>query len=450
MVGIGGAGMSGLALLAAGIGYRVSGTDREESEALAALREAGIDARAGHGGGALPAAAEALIVSTAVPTDNPERAAAAARGVPEMHRSELLAELMASRRALAVAGAHGKSTTAGMLARILDDPSACVGAVIAGGRGTGARWGTDPWFIAEADESDRSLLNLRPEAAILLNVDLDHHAEFSGLDEVADLFARFLGRLPPDGVVIAGPDPRAREVAAAAPCEVRPIGPCPDAFCAPEEIGADRFTLAFADGRRAPIRLAVPGRHNVDNACAALVLADWCGIDPTVGAQRLASFTGVGRRFELRGTAAGITVVDDYAHHPAEVRATIAAARERAQGRVVAIFQPHLYSRTRALGAEFAQELGAADLVVVTGIYAAREAHDPDVSGRDIAAAVHGPPALYVERLEDVPVRVVPRLAPGDLVLTMGAGDVTRLGGDLLSEVERNHDGGVTRPGDTP
>lgn len=441
--------MSGIARLAAEAGYRVSGTDREESPTLAALRAAGIDARAGHAASALPAEAQTLVISSAVPADNPERVAGAERGLEEIHRSELLAELMGARRGLAVAGAHGKSTTSGMLAVILDDPSACVGAVIAGGGGTGARWGDDPWFISEADESDRSLLNLAPEAAILLNVDLDHHAEYADIDEVAGIFARFLDRLPPDGLVVAGPDPRARDLAAAAPCSARLIGPGEGAFCAPEDIADGAFTLVCADGRRQDVRLAVPGRHNIDNACAAIALADWCGVDLTRAAERIAGFTGVGRRFELRGTAGGVTIVDDYAHHPAEVRATIAAARERSDGRVVVIFQPHLYSRTRALGPDFARELSAADLVIVTGIYAAREPHDPSVSGRDIAEAVSGAPAHYVEALDDVPGQVVSRLRAGDLVLTMGAGDVTRLGGDLVSEVERHINDGHLRSGDT-
>ncbi len=440
--------MSGIARLAAEIGYTVSGTDREESPTLEALRSAGIDARAGHGARAVPANAQTLVISSAVPPDNPERVAGAERGLEEIHRSELLAELMGARRGLAVAGAHGKSTTSGMLAVILDDPSACVGAVIAGGGGTGARWGDDPWFISEADESDRSLLNLVPEAAILLNVDLDHHAEYADVDEVAGVFARFLSRLPPDGLVIAGPDPRARALAAAAPCPARLIGPGEGAFCTPVDIADGGFTLVCADGRRRDVRLAVPGRHNVDNACAAIALADWCGVDLARAAERIAGFTGVGRRFELRGAAGGVTIVDDYAHHPAEVRATIAAARERSAGRVIVIFQPHLYSRTRALGPDFARELSAADLVIVTGIYAARESHDPTVSGRDIAEAVSGVPARYVDALDDVPGQVVPCLRAGDLVLTMGAGDVTRLGGDLVSEVERHINGGHFPSGD--
>lgn len=444
MVGIGGAGMSALARLAVERGYAVSGTDRDESEVLAALRTLGIDARAGHTAAALPSAAEALVVSTAVPEDNPERQEAERRGLPEMHRSELLAELMSARRGLAIAGAHGKSTTSGMLAMAFEDPSACVGAEIAGGGGTGARWGDDPWFIAEADESDRSLLNLHPEAAILLNVDLDHHAAYPDIDAVAEVFATFLSSLPPDGVVIAGPEDRARALAQAAPCPARLVGPCEGAFCTPQQISPNGFVLAFADGRQLPVRLAVPGRHNVDNASAALALADWCGVDLEAAAARLAEFGGVGRRFELKGAAGGISVVDDYAHHPAEVSATLAAARERAEGRVVVVFQPHLYSRTRALGAEFALSLAAADLVVVTGIYAAREPHDPTVSGRDIADAVVGPSAIYVEELDDVPAELVPLLQQGDLVLTMGAGDVTQLGGFLLSEVEDNQD---ARPG---
>jgi UDP-N-acetylmuramate--alanine ligase len=426
--------MSGLAGLAAEAGYRVSGTDREDSATLAALRERGIDARAGHAAESLPAALDALVVSTAIADENPELTAARARGVPVLHRAELLAELMRRRRGIAVAGAHGKSTTSGMLVAALDDCSCCVGATIAGGGGTGARWGEDPWFVAEADESDRSLLRLRPEAAILLNVDLDHHSTYGGIEELEEVFGRFVAALPPEGVLVVGPDDRARALASAAPCEVRGVGEWHDAWARVERSDNGAGALITADGRRRSLQLAVPGAHNAWNAACALAVADWCGVDLDVAAERLARFGGVGRRFELRGEHGGVRVVDDYAHHPAEVRATLAAARETGAARVVVVFQPHLYSRTRALAAEFAQALAAADLVVVTEVYAAREPHDPDVSGRSIAEAIPG--ARFVADLADVPAALCPELSRGDLVITMGAGDVTGLGGSLLVGIE--------------
>jgi UDP-N-acetylmuramate--alanine ligase len=434
LIGIGGAGMSGLARLAVAAGYRVTGSDREESPALESLRKLGVDARAGHAAAQLAAATDAVVVSTAIAEDNPELVAARQRAVPVLHRAELLAELMAARRGIAVAGAHGKSTTSGMLVAALDDASACVGATIAGGDGTGARWGRGEWFVAEADESDRSLLMLAPEAAILLNVDHDHHSTYADIEAVEEVFREFVGALPEHGLLVVGPDARARAVARAAACEVRAVGG-PDPWAELHAAGPARFSLRLASGAEQPLELGVPGAHNGTNAACALVVAEWCGVDLARAATRLRSFGGVGRRFERRGEAHGIAVVDDYAHHPTEVTATISAARETGADRVVVVFQPHLYSRTRALGAEFAEALSAADLVVVTEIYAAREPHDPHVSGAQMAEAIPG--ARFAPSLTDVPGALCPLLRPGDLVITMGAGDVTTLAGSLLSGIEQ-------------
>ena len=439
MVGIGGAGMSGLALLAQSAGYRVGGTDRDESATLAALRAAGIDARAGHDAAAVAPDAAALVVSTAIAADNPELAEARRRGLPVLHRSQLLAELMGGRGGLAVAGAHGKSTTSAMLHAALGDASACVGATIAGGRGTGAVWGTGPWFVAEADESDRSLLNLEPRAAILLNVDHDHHATYATLDEVREVFRAFIARLPADGVLVVGPDQDARACAEGAPCPVRLVGGVPGAFCRVERAaGLPGFRLVLADGRSVSVPLPLAGLHNAENAACALALADWCGVPLELAASRLDTFTGVGRRMEPRGGAGGVEVVDDYAHHPAEIRATLAAARERGAERVIVVFQPHLPSRTRALGPELAEALGGADVAIVTEIYLAREPADPAVTGRDVAARVPPPArAVFAPTLADAADAVMSEVRPGDLVLTMGAGDITGLGKELVARLER-------------
>ncbi len=451
LVGIGGAGMSGLARLAAQAGYVVSGTDRDDSDVLRALREIGVDARVGHTADALPADADAVVVSTAIAADNPELAAATTRGLAVMHRADLLAELMSARRGLAVAGAHGKSTTSAMLAQALGDASACIGATVAGGGGTGAVWGDGPWFVAEADESDRSLLKLAPEAAILLNVDHDHHTTYASLDEVEAVFRAFIRRLPRTGVVIVGPDARARAVAEAAPCAVRIIGDVPDAFCSVSGSG-DAAMLIMTDGRHIALDLAVPGHHNRTNAACAVALADWCGVDPATAVARLRTFTGVGRRFEHRGTVGGVSIVDDYAHHPVEITATLSAARSRHPGRIVVLFQPHLYSRTKALLGEFGQALAAADLVVVTDIYAAREPLDPSISGRDVAEAV--PPstdARFIPGLDDACDAIATELRAGDLVLTVGAGDVTRAGQELITRLQRRlDDGGDAHELDAP
>ncbi len=452
LVGIGGAGMSGLARLAHSAGYRVGGSDREQSATVAALRADGIAVHIGHAADAVGADAAALVVSTAIASDNPELAEARRRGLPVLHRSELLAELMRGRRGLAVAGAHGKSTTSAMLLAVLGDASACVGATIAGGHGTGALWGAGPWFVAEADESDRSLLNLAPEAAILLNVDHDHHATYASLDEVRDVFRAFAAALPPEGCLVTGPEPGAREVAATAPCAVRRVGDGPGDFCRVERPDAGGgFTLVVADGRRVHVPLSLAGRHNAENAACALALADWCGVPLEQAAARLAGFAGVGRRMESRGTAGGVEVIDDYAHHPAEIRATLQAARERGSQRVLVVFQPHLPSRTRALGPELAEALGAADVVVVTDVYLAREPADPAVTGRAVADAVPPPArAVHAPGLAEARDAVLAEARPGDLVLTMGAGDVTSLGQELVARLTKRSDDGSTHERPAP
>lgn len=428
LVGAGGAGMSALGLLAIRSGWAVSGTDRDEGPALAALRAAGADVHAGHSADAIPADVDVVVVSTAIPDTNPEVVAARDRGIEVIHRSDLLAMLMQGHRGLAVAGAHGKSTTTAMLSLALDHATLCVGAEIPWGDGTGAAWGEGPWFCAEADESDKSLLRLPVQAAILLNVDHDHHSTYASIDEVEQVFAQFIDGLPPDGLLVAGPDSRAHRLAAGAPCPVRLIGDVPGAWAA-----VDGDDLLLADGTRVPLHLAAPGAHNRANAACAVALADWCGVAPTDAAARIAPFPGVGRRFEDKGMAAGIRVVDDYAHHPVEVAATLTAARGVHPGRIVAVFQPHLFSRTRALATEFGEALSLADVVVVTDIYAAREAPDPGVDGTLVLQSVHGPSeVLYVPHLSDVPAVLVPDLLAGDMVITMGAGDITTLGPRIL------------------
>ncbi len=436
LIGIGGAGMSGLARLAAQAGFRVSGSDRADSDVLRDLRDLGVAAVAGHGVAALPDDTATVVVSTAIGADNPELVAARSRGIPVIHRAELLAELMDDHRGLAVAGAHGKSTTSGMLFVALGGPSACIGATIPGGGGTGAVWGDGPWFVAEADESDRSLLKLRPQAAILLNVDHDHHTTYATLAEVEQVFAQFVAALPADGLLVAGPQEGARAVATHAPCPVQFVG---------EAEGDDWRILSRDDGSAdvvsahgtVHLALAVPGRHNIDNATCALALAAWCGVPVSEAAERLATFGGVGRRYEFKGVAGGVTVVDDYAHHPAELAATLAAARQRHPGRIIAVFQPHLYSRTKALTAEIGAALGAADVAIVTEIYAAREPHDPTISGQDVVRAVPDARARFAPTLDHAADAVVEIAREGDLVLTLGAGDITTLGQDLLTRLER-------------
>ena len=424
-IGIGGAGMQGWATVARELGAQVSGSDREESAALGALREAGIDARAGHDPGNLPPGDEVeVVLSTAIPPDNPELLAARERGLRVMPRAELLGELTALRQTIAVAGAHGKTTTASMVAHLLAaaglDPGYLLGGTAAS-TGRNAAWGSGDWLVVEADESDRSLLSLSVEIGVLTNVELDHHATYRSLDELRGVFAEFLRRAPQ---AVLPDDPEVlslREEGETVTFDPRPVDTAG---------GSPRFSW-----RGHEVRLAVPGEHNAWNAAAALEAARAAGVGEAEAVAAVATFRGPGRRFEVLGrTAGGALVVDDYAHHPTEVAAAVAAARSLAPERLVAVFQPHLFSRTRELGAGFGRALSGADEVVVVDIYPSRErAEDfPGVTGELVAAAAReaGTPAAveWIPGMEEAGRSLEGSLGPGDLCLVMGAGDIRRLG----------------------
>jgi UDP-N-acetylmuramate--alanine ligase len=392
-VGIGGAGMSALALVAHAWGAEVGGSDRERSSYVERLEAAGIPVTIGHDGAQVPEGAE-VVVSSAIASDNPE----VTRARVTKKRGELLAELVALTPSIVVAGAHGKTTTTAMIAFVLDrlglDPAFLIGGEIPQ-LGGNARAG-EGWLVAEGDESDRSLELLRPQIAVVTNVDLDHHATFASEAEVRELFERWLAEAP----------------AAVRGDELEP----------------------------AALELGVPGEHNRRNAAAALGALELAGILREAAERVLPEFTGAGRRFERRGEAHGVTVYDDYGHHPREIAATLAAARaEAGSGRVLVVFQPHLYSRTRHLARELAGALSAADAVAVTSVYAAREEPVEGVEGRLVVEALvaerPGMPVAWTPELEDA-VRFLSRRARrGDLVLTIGAGDVERAGPLLLEEL---------------
>jgi UDP-N-acetylmuramate--alanine ligase len=427
-VGIGGAGMSGLALVAHGLGAAVTGSDRAaESPYLRRLRDAGIAPAAGHATVNVPPDAE-VVVSTAIGEDNPERAIARERGQRELHRADLLAELTRARRTLAVSGTHGKTTTSSMIVHALRgaglDPAYLVGGEVRS-TGSNAGWGDGEWLVVEADESDRSLLKLSPTIAVLTNAELDHHASYASRREVDDVFRAFLALAEtvvtwdrPELVALAGERPVARY----------------DVPTPLLDAAGSRFEL---DG--VTVELSVPGAHNALNAAAALTACRLAGADAAVAAKALASFAGAGRRFERLGTTtAGAEVVDDYAHHPTEVRATLEAARTLSPRRLVAVFQPHLYSRTERHAREFGEALALADVVVVLDVYAARErAEDhPGVSGLLVAEAAadaaDGRPVAWLPRFEAAEAHLRGLLRAGDLCLTLGAGDVDELGRRLL------------------
>jgi UDP-N-acetylmuramate--alanine ligase len=432
LIGIGGAGMSGLALVARALGADVSGSDGADSPTLERLGAAGCAVAIGHDAAHVPADAE-VVVSTAIPSDNPERAVARERGQRELHRADLLAEITALRRCIAVTGTHGKTTTTSMVVHVLRacgmDPGYLVGGEV---RSTGfnAGWGAGEWVVVEADESDRSLLKLHPDVAVLTNAELDHHATYASQLDVDDTFRAFLARAR-EGIVVWD-RPELRALAPAGGDRVEVV-----AYDVPSP-SLDAQGARF-EWRGIPVQLQLPGAHNALNAAAALEAARLAGADPAQAAAALRDFQGAGRRFELLGTtAAGARVYDDYAHHPTEVAATIAAARTLDPKRVVAVFQPHLYTRTRALAKQFGAALAAADLVVVLDVYRARERPEdhPGVDGKLIADAAadaaEGRTVAWLPAFEDGERFLRTRLRAGDVCLAMGAGDVDRLGRRLV------------------
>ena len=414
VVGIAGAGMSAYAIVSASLGAAVSGSDRAESPYLDRVRDAGIAVAIGHDAANLPEGDDVeVVVSTAIPAANPEVEAARARGLRVLSRAELLGELTREKRTIGVAGAHGKTTTTSMLAHALLacglDPAYLIGGTLRT-TGTNAAWGVGEWLVVEADESDRSFLALDVDVAVVTNVELDHHATWSSERELDDAFREFLAKAPETVVPID--DARVRAL-----------------------VAGESTTFGAWEGPA----LAVPGEHNRRNAAAALEAAVLAGAPREEAAAALATFGGAGRRFEELGvTASGARVVDDYAHHPTEVAATIVAARERTNGRVVAVFQPHLYSRTQHLVREFGAALAAADVPAVLEVYPARErAEDfPGVTGRLIAEAAAdaggGRPVLWLPGFDDAERVLGGIVREGDLVLVLGAGDVDALGRRLV------------------
>jgi UDP-N-acetylmuramate--alanine ligase len=455
-IAIGGVGMSGIARILLSRGVTVSGSDAKDSRALAALRALGATVWVGHAAEHLDGA-DTVVVSSAVRETNPELARARADGLPVLHRSQALAAVMAGRRAAAVAGTHGKTTTTAMLTVALQhcgaDPSFAIGGDLTES-GANAHDGSGDVFVAEADESDGSFLIYRPQVSIITNVEPDHLDHYGTAEAVEAAFDAFADRVLPGGLLVAcADDPGASRVAARAAARrsgdlrVLRYGEAADADVRVVDLDAGGSRVGFRlvgagpDGaasggidRRLTLRL--PGRHNALNAAAAWTAAvAGLGLPADRVADGLEAFGGTRRRFEPKGEAGGVRVFDDYSHHPTEVTAALRAARGVAgHGRVVAVFQPHLYSRTRIFAADFATALGLADEVVVLDVYAAREDPEPGVSGALIADRVPLPPdrVAFVPSWSKAAAEVAGRARPGDIVLTIGAGDVTMLGPEVL------------------
>ena len=448
LVGIGGVGMAGIARILLERGVPVSGSDAADSPTVQGLRGLGATVHIGHEAGHV-ADADTLVVTSAARDTNPELVEARRRGLPVLHRSQALAALLRGRRAVAVAGTHGKTTTTSMLTVALRragaDPSFAIGGELTEG-GDSAHEGGGDVFVAEADESDGSFLLYAPTVAVVTNVEADHLDHYGTEDAVTAAFDAFAERVVDGGVLVAcADDPGSARLAAAVrerrgPSAVRTYGVTPDADVRVVDLDATgpgvRFGLVGPGGApEVALTLRVPGAHNALDAAAAWAAGTWLGYDGQLLAEGLAGYGGARRRFETKGVAAGVRVLDDYAHHPSEVAAVLRAVRGvSGDGRVLAVFQPHLYSRTRIFAADFGRALGLADEVVVLDVYGAREDPEPGVSGELVTRAVPLPPERVVfEPDRDAAVRwLARRAAPGDVVLTLGAGDVTRLGPQLL------------------
>ncbi|MCL8014160.1 UDP-N-acetylmuramate--L-alanine ligase [Streptomyces sp. AS02] len=448
-IGIGGAGMSGIAKILAQRGAAVAGSDAKESGTAAALRALGATVHIGHAAEHLADDASCVVVSSAIRQDNPELARAAELGIPVVHRSDALAALMDGLRPIAVAGTHGKTTTTSMLAVSLSElglkPSYAIGGDL-DAPGSNALHGDGDIFVAEADESDRSFHKYTPDVAIVLNVELDHHANYASMDEIYDSFVTFADRITEGGtLVISADQDGARELTRRVSGTVRTVtyGEAEDADVRVLSVlpqGLKSQVTVLLDGQELTFAVSVPGRHYALNAVAALAAGAALGIPAAELAPALAAYTGVKRRLQLKGEAAGVQVIDSYAHHPTEMTADLEAMRAAAgDARILVAYQPHLFSRTQELGKEMGEALALADSSLVLDIYPAREDPIPGVTSDLIiqAARVAGAEVTAVHDKSEVPALVAGMAKPGDLVLTMGAGDVTDLGPLILDRLSK-------------
>jgi len=443
LVGIGGIGMSAIARVLLQKGYVVSGSDLRLSRITRELVALGGTVHQGHRGENV-VGAEAVILSSAVAEGNSEIVEARKRGVPVLKRGQALAWLMEDHYSIAVAGTHGKTTISAMIGLLLEDakldPTIIVGGIIPE-IGANAKEGKGKYLVVEADEYDRAFLHLSPQLAVLTSIEMDHPDCYVNLEEMSQTFRDFLSKMPPGGFVMAcGDDPQVMQVVNDLPdLRVTTYGLHPEnhwraANLELNALGGTDFVVAAGAEQKGWFQLSIPGAHNVSNALAAIGVADHLGLDLTSVRDTLRRFRGVGRRFEIRGELQGITVVDDYAHHPSEIRATLAGARRRYDGRRIwVVFQPHTYSRTKALLGDFASAFTDADQVVVTAIYAARETDTLGMRAGDLVQAMSHPRAVHVADLSEAAVRVASQLVSGDVLITMGAGDVWRVGEQVLA-----------------
>jgi len=459
-IGIGGIGMSGIAEILLTMGYAVSGSDLRASSTTERLARLGATIYLGHAAGNA-AASDVVVTSSAVAKDNPEVVEARARKIPVIQRAEMLAELMRLKYGIAIAGMHGKTTTTSMVAAVLAggelDPT-----VVVGGRvdamGSNARLGKSQYLVAEADESDRSFLLLSPILAVVTNLDREHMDSYADMADIENCFVEFMDKVPFYGAVTACiNDERLRRILPRVRRRVYTYGESAEADfrlrMLPAEAGGNpglksdtwgtrdvggahaRFEINARGLVLGPFELHVPGRHNVLNATAAVAIGVQLGVTPEKIAAGLATFRGVDRRFQVRGVERGVTVIDDYGHHPTEIRATLQAARECGYGRVLVLFQPHRYTRTRDLMEDFAGAFGDADAVQVLDIYAASEQPIEGITGETLAHAIqakNGGRVVYAASMAEAVERLVADARPGEMILTLGAGSVSQAGPMIL------------------
>ncbi len=447
-VGIGGIGMSGIAEVLLNLGYRVSGSDLRRSSVTDRLAKLGAIIFEGHRADNVTGA-EVVVISSAIAKENPEIVAARMQHVPLIQRAEMLAELMRLKYGIAIAGMHGKTTTTSMVAAVLSggglDPTVLVGGRVES-MGSNARLGKSQYLVAEADESDRTFLKLSPILSVITNIDREHMDCYRDMDDVENAFVEFCERVPFYGLnILCADDPGLRKLMPRISRRVTTYGTSADAdFCLTQlerrgQAGAlQRFSVNYKGKRLGEFELMVPGRHNALNATAAVAVGIGLDISADDISQALREFRGVDRRFEIKGTENGVTVVDDYGHHPTEIRATLAAARQCGYRRVHVIFQPHRYTRTRDLAADFAMAFSDADSVAVLDIYAASEEPIDGIDGASLAKSIsaqHSGAVAYSSSFDAAISSICERASAGDLVMTLGAGNVVQIGPRVLASI---------------
>ena len=446
MTGIGGIGISAIALVLAGHGHHITGSDQQDSDLLAYLRGHGIVVHIGHDAANL-GAAELVVISSAIPESNVEVQSAHQLGIPVVRRRILLAQMMTGSQGIAVAGTHGKTTTAAMLAVLLErlgqKPTYIVGGIISE-LGTNASAGEGQAFVLEADEYDHAFQDLAPYLGIVTNIEMDHPDCYADLDAVCAAFGAFMQHVTRQGHLIACLDnPQVRKLLGSETyqAQVHTYGLASDAEYRLQDVagtpeGGVNWRIFKHGAEWLAPRLALAGQHNALNATAVLIAAEHLGLNLQDACRVLACFGGVARRFELKGEARGIVVIDDYAHHPTQIQETLAAARQRyPQRRIWAMFQPHTYSRTQALWSAFTRCFGTADEVIISDIYQARTFEQPTISARDLALAVVHPRVHWIGPLDEVAKYLVQNLTEGDLLITLGAGDGYMVGEQVLAQL---------------